>query len=166
MGHSDFSGNVGCEDQRDAFEHLLEARNFALQMFGSIGRDAVGSHPPVGGGNLPFGIDQAGFQQALERGVERAFLYLEQIARALLNMLDHGVSVHRLPVERLQDHEFERTGEQVARFGGQLGRFWGHRLVRNRPRVNKVSSGRQVEFERTGGDCTVVCAGAIYSGFR
>ncbi len=121
MGAPDFSGNVGRKDEGDAFEHLLEAGHLALQMFGPVGRNAVGSHPAIGGGNRPFGVDQAGFQQALERGVERALLHLKQIARALLNMLDHGVSVHGLAVERLQDHEFERAGEQVARFGRQLG---------------------------------------------
>ena len=74
------SQELGREDQGDAFEHLLEARNFALQMFGPVGRDAVGSHPAVGGRNLPFGIDQAGFQQTLEGWVKRALLDLEQIA--------------------------------------------------------------------------------------
>ena len=29
-GHPEYSGGVGREDQRDAFEHLLETGNFAL----------------------------------------------------------------------------------------------------------------------------------------
>jgi len=70
MGHPDFSGNIGGQNQGDAFEHLLETGNFPLQMLRSLGRDAVGSDAAVGGGNRPFGIDQAGFQQALQGGVE------------------------------------------------------------------------------------------------
>ena len=126
--HPGFSGSVGGQHQRDAFEHPVKARHFAFQMFLSRRRDAVGPHPAIGGRNLPFRLDQTFFQHPLECGIERTLLNLEQVVRPLLDVLDQGVAMHWLPSQGLEDHDFERAGEEVAGRGFGIGFEWrGHK---------------------------------------
>ena len=118
----------------DAFEHLLKAGDFTLKMPDACWGDPVGADLAVAGGSLPLCLDKIFFQHALQCGVERAFLHLEEIVGALLDVLNERVAVHRLALQRLEDHHFERAAEEIALAG--LGRR-GHRLVLNKPRVKQ-----------------------------
>jgi hypothetical protein len=72
------SGFGGSEDEVYAFEHLLEAGDFALQMLDARGGDAIGTDAAVAGRGFPMRFDQVVFEHALERGVERALFDLKQ----------------------------------------------------------------------------------------
>jgi hypothetical protein len=50
----------------------------------------------------------------LQSGIERAFLYLEQVVGSLLNVLDKRISMRRLATEGLEDHHFECTWEKIS----------------------------------------------------
>jgi hypothetical protein len=95
------------------------------------GGDLVCSYAAIGGGDAPLGFDEFCFEEALERGVEGAFFDLEEVLRALVDVLDEGVSVGRLAAEGLEDHHLEGAGEEIAGRG-----FW-HRHGSYRHRVNR-----------------------------
>ena len=115
--HDESSGFGGSENEVYAFEHLLEAGDFALQMLDARGGDAIGSDAAVAGRGFPLRFDQVVFEHALERGVERALFDLKQLIGALLDVLDQRVSVHGLTAQGLEDHHFKRAAEEVAGFG-------------------------------------------------
>lgn len=102
------------EYERDALEHALEAGDFLFEMAHACSGDGVGADAAVGRGDGPLGLDQLVFQEPLQGRIERAFFYLEQIVRTLLDVLDQCISMGGLPAERLEDHHFERSGKEVA----------------------------------------------------
>jgi len=52
--------------------------------------------------------------QAVQCGIERALLNLQQFVGDLLDSLGHGLAVHRLERDRPHDEEIERTLYQVG----------------------------------------------------
>jgi len=114
-----------CEGKyaRDAGEHLFEACNFALEMARASLGEAVDSGRTAFRGCAGFGLEQAFAQHSLESGVEGTLFDLKQIVGDLLDVFHERVAVHRFEPERLQDHHFERSGEEIAAFG-----ILGHRI--------------------------------------
>ena len=78
------------------------------------GSQAVDPRGPALRGDAFFRFQPAFPQHALQRGIERAFLDLQQVVGDLLDVLDQRIAVHRLQPERVEDHHFERAGEEVA----------------------------------------------------
>src|SRR5687768_4720321 len=69
-------------------------------------------------GLAPFGIEQAGALEALERGEERSRIDLEHAAGDLLDATRDPEAVHGLEAQRLEDEHVERAGDDVGlRFG-------------------------------------------------
>src|SRR5437868_4113661 len=62
----------------------------------------------------PLGGDPASILEAMQRGVERALVHLQDIARDLLNPLGYPPAVHGLKGERFQDEHVERALEDVV----------------------------------------------------
>jgi len=111
MRHDFVLGFRGCKDEGYSFEHSFEAGDFALQMFFACGCNSVGAYPAVGGGDLPLCLNLAFFQEALQCGIERAFFDLKKLVGHLLDVLDEGVAMHRLALERLEDHHLQCSAE-------------------------------------------------------
>jgi hypothetical protein len=68
-------------------------------------------------GRGPFSCEPAALFEAMERGIERALLDLQDVAGHLLQALRDGVAVDRAEGDDFQDEDVERALEQVG-FGG------------------------------------------------
>src|ERR1700753_294132 len=102
-----------------AFEHAIDGGNgvaeisdFSAKLFASGGRERVIAGAPIVLGAAPLGADPAIHQQPLERGVERTFFHLENLARELLNTLSDAIAVHPPRGESFEDQHVERAWEK------------------------------------------------------
>lgn len=84
-----------------------------MQVFASLGGEAVETGFAIVFGDAVFALNEPGFEQALEGGVERAVAYLEDVVGALLNGVGDGVTVGAAQDEGLQDEQIERALQQV-----------------------------------------------------
>jgi hypothetical protein len=125
---------AGIEDQGDAFKHAFEAGSLLFQMAQTGGGDLISADPAVGGRDTPLRLHELGFEQALERRIERSFFHLEQVVRSLLDVLDKRIPMGGLAAKRLEDHHFECAGKEIARRG------CFHRLYSDRHRLNKYQA--------------------------
>jgi hypothetical protein len=94
-------------------------------MPGARGCQFVNANAAVGGGDAPFGFDQVFLEEALQSGVEGAFFDLQEIVGGSLDVLDQGIAVERLPLERAENHHFEGAREEVALLGFFQGGLQG-----------------------------------------
>ena len=62
----------------------------------------------------PLGLDPTLLLEAMQSGVERALLHLEDFAGKLLNPLGDGPSVEGFEKERFEDQEVEGSLNEVA----------------------------------------------------
>src|ERR1700733_7742075 len=62
---------IRIENQRNALEHALEAGDLLLETAKAHGRDLVGAHASIRGGDAPLRFDQLCLEQPLEGWVER-----------------------------------------------------------------------------------------------
>jgi hypothetical protein len=108
---------LGGEDAGDAGEHALDAGDLGFEVAEAGGGKTVDAGGTAFGGDAGLRPEPAFAEHALERGVERAFLDLEKVAGNLLDVADQRIAVHGLAAEGLEDHEFERAGEEVAVLG-------------------------------------------------
>src|SRR5262245_4898914 len=69
---------------------------------------AAGLGDPPLFGEEPFALE------AVERGIERAFLDDDVVRRRLANPAADGVAVARPPADRLEDQDVERAREQIG----------------------------------------------------
>ncbi len=65
----------------------------------------------------PRGFNPAVQEQALQRGIKRAFSDLKDIVRDLFQSLRDAVAVHSARQEGSQNEEVERTGKKLGRIG-------------------------------------------------
>ncbi len=79
--------------------------------------DAVNARRTAFRGGPFFRFKQSLTEHALKSGVEGAFFDLEEVIGDLLDVFDQGVAMHRFKPERLEDHDFECAGEEVAVIG-------------------------------------------------
>src|SRR5262245_60368991 len=105
-----------CEYEVDALKHLLEAGDFRGQMLAAGSCDSINAHLAVGRRHTPLSPDQFGLEQALQRGVEGSFLYLQHFVRQLLDALHECIAVGWFLLQQTEHHHFERPGEEVSRF--------------------------------------------------
>src|ERR1700730_15735308 len=124
------------KDERYSFEHSFEAGDLALQMFLACGCNPVCAYSAIGGRNLPFRLDLALFQEALQRRIERAFFDLKQFVGSLLDVLYERVAMHGLTQEGLKHHHLQCSSKQVSL-------FWFpcecHRPIRSTPSVKQCT---------------------------
>ena len=85
-------------------------------------------------GDAPLGRQPALDQHAVERGIQRAVLDPEALARSILDSLDDSVSVKRAAAQGPQDQQIERPREQLRdgiRFHVSLSRLGINQTARN-----------------------------------
>jgi len=88
-----------------------------LQMLRSPGCQLVSAHATIGGRNAPLGFHQLFLEKALECWIERAFFNLEQVVGGALDVLDQGVTVEGLALQRTENHHLQGAGEKVSLCG-------------------------------------------------
>ena len=88
--------------------------NFTLEMLRSGRCQLVDANAAVRGRSAPFRLHEPFLQQTLEGRIERAFFDLEQVVGCALDVLDEGIAVERLALERSENHHLEGSGEKVA----------------------------------------------------
>src|SRR6266581_1557160 len=72
---------------------------------------SVITRAPIAGGHAPFGLHPSLDEHPLQRGVERAFLHLQYIVRAALDMFRNLVAVQAAADRKsLQDEEVQLSG--------------------------------------------------------
>jgi len=64
-------------------------------------------------GNAPFGIDPALVFEAVQSGIERALIDLQDLPRDLLNALGDCPAVHGFGLQRAQNEEIERALQEI-----------------------------------------------------
>ena len=101
-------------------DHLFELRKFHAELFAAGLRQRVVASAAIGFGLLPFGLDPALKQQALQGWVERTFLDGEEVLGRLFNGKGDAVAVLRGAGKRLEDEEVEGAGQKIG--------FFGHRV--------------------------------------
>ena len=122
-------------------------------LFGRGGDDLLGSdqsgHISIYGGAgwdyLFVAVDPTALLQALERGIERPLIHVEDAARELLNARADSPAVHRLEGERLEDEKVERAPKDVGLFG------CGHGLFCRVPTEGSIAPVGMQQESRVGG---------------
>jgi hypothetical protein len=76
--------------------------------------DCVNPYTAIVWGQAPLGRNCFGPEHPLERGIERTFFDLKQVAGQLLDVLYQCITVRRTAPENLKDHHLQRTGEKIT----------------------------------------------------
>jgi hypothetical protein len=98
---------------RHGFGHLLPLRFFDQQLLPAfISQAAVFEFPISVRHSLPFGDDPPSSLQAMQRGIERAVLHLQEFIRGPLNVLPDLVAVSRSIEKGPQDERVKRSLEE------------------------------------------------------
>src|SRR5258708_31710291 len=114
----------GPHHARHSFGHLLPLRFFDQELLPAFIRQAVVFEFPISvRRRLPFGDDPSSSLQAMQRGIERAVLHLQEFIRGPLNVLPNLVTVGRSIEKRPQDEHVQRSLEDP----GPLLRLLCHR---------------------------------------
>jgi hypothetical protein len=109
---------------RYSFGHLLPLRFFDYELLPAFICQAVVFEFPIAiRRSLPFGDDPSPLLQAMQRGIERAVLHLQEFIRSPLNLLTDLVTVSSSVKKRPQDEHVQRSLEEA----GSLLRLLGHR---------------------------------------
>src|SRR5712671_1866704 len=74
----------------------------------------------VARGDSPLRADPAGFQHALQRRIQRAFLDLQQIFGGALDELCEGITVQGRTAESLENHHLQGSGKEITLFDGSI----------------------------------------------
>src|SRR6266849_2069146 len=100
----------GPHHARHSFGHLLPLRFFDQELFPAfISQPVVFEFPISVRRGLPFGNDPPSSLQAMQRGVERAVLHLQEFVRSPLNVLPDLVTVSRSIEKRPQDEHVKSS---------------------------------------------------------
>lgn len=97
----------------DGVGEALPLGGFVVEVLSAFGGEAVEAGFAIVFGDAVFALDEPGFEEALEGGVERAVAYLEDVVGALLNGVGDGVAVGAAQDEGLQDEQVERALEEI-----------------------------------------------------
>src|SRR3954462_2409722 len=65
--------------------------------------------------NFPLGLDPALVLETMEGRIERALVDLQDVSRNLLDALGDGPAVQGILLQRAQDQQIERAGQQIWR---------------------------------------------------
>ena len=109
FAHSACASYTRCKDQCNGRGHLLPVRQFFFELLAAGFREGVKLGAAIIFGGAPFRADPFLAFQAIERGIERALLDLQDVARDLLDALGDAPAVHRFERESFQDQQIERA---------------------------------------------------------
>src|SRR5580658_825620 len=102
----------GPHHARYSFGHLLPLRFFDQELLPAFIRQAVILEFPIAiRGRFPFGDNPSPFLQAVQGGIERPVLHLQEFIRGPLNVLPDLVTVSRSVEKRPQNEHVERSLE-------------------------------------------------------
>jgi hypothetical protein len=135
-----------------------------LEVLGTGRRQGVNPNAAIGGRNGPFCFDQLFLEKALKSGVKGAFFDLQQVVGGPLNVLNEGIPMEGLELQRPENHHFQGAGEKVALLG-----FFHERGIGSRPSVRDsfrqgleqnsvIEICSQEEFLSDGLSCNGMCA--------
>jgi hypothetical protein len=85
-------------------------------MFAPRGCERVILRAPVVFRRAPLRRKQSAQLEAVQSGIERAFLHAQDVLRSIVNKLRDRVAVQRATAQRPKDQHIERALNQVARF--------------------------------------------------
>ena len=91
----------GIEDELNRFGEPVPGLFFGHKLAAALGGELVEARLAAVVRFAPVGRDPAAFFQAMQRGIERALLHLEDIVGDLANALGDAVAVHRADAARL-----------------------------------------------------------------
>src|ERR1041385_9508821 len=103
----------GLEHAPHRGHQLVEGGDLGGQLLAPGPGELVVAGPAPGGRDPPLGLDPALEPEALEGGVERAFLDPERLRGQAPDVLRDAVAVHRPEGEGLEEEEVEGAGEEV-----------------------------------------------------
>jgi hypothetical protein len=101
--------------------HALPRARLGGQLPAPGSGELVILRPPAKLGHRPLGGDPALMLEAMEGGVERPLVDLQDVSGDLLDALRDRPAMKRLGLKRSQDQQVERAGQQV---GYELSRHW------------------------------------------
>src|SRR4051794_41428661 len=104
----------GFEHQSYGFGESAPVGLLLGELFLALGGEAVELCVAAIFGFAPFGPEPAAVFQAVERGIERALLHLEDIAGDLPDAQGDAVAVDRTEGDDLEDKHVERALEQIG----------------------------------------------------
>ena len=102
-----------CHQARDGSRQLLPLGPFRGELLSTRGRQAIHPHALIVLRHVPLGGDGALALEAVQRGIQRAGVHLQHIARARANHLRDAVPVSRTPAQCLEDDQIECALEQL-----------------------------------------------------
>src|SRR6266852_5228272 len=113
--HHRMSGLLGGRPHhsRHSFGHLFPLRFFDQELLPAFIRQTVVFEFPISvRRSLPFGDDPPSSLQAMQRGIERAVLHLQEFIRSPLNVLPNLVTVSRSMEKGPQNDHVKRSLEE------------------------------------------------------
>jgi len=85
-------------------------------MLGARRRKFVSPNAAVSGRDVPLGLCEFFFQEALKRRIKRSFFNLQQVVACSFDVLYKSLAMQRLSFERPENHHLQRTWKQVSLF--------------------------------------------------
>jgi hypothetical protein len=91
---------------------------FALELFAAGRGELVIFGAAIIFGRAPAGFDPAATLEAVQRGVQRTLLDLQNVFGDLLNTFRNGPAVLRLESNRFEDEQIQSALRQIEFLGG------------------------------------------------
>src|ERR1700730_11576916 len=95
-----------------ACKHHLETHDFAFEMTNACSSEPINPRWSTFGRDTSLSFQQTFLQHSLQRRIERALFYLEQIVGNLLDVLHQRIAMHGLQAQRLENHNLQCAGER------------------------------------------------------
>lgn len=89
------------QDKADCRREARPSFTLGVKVFAAGGREPVESGAPIIIRRAPFGQKKATKLQAVESGIERAFINLEDVMRTSVNPFGDGITVEWARLKRL-----------------------------------------------------------------
>src|SRR5262249_23999937 len=105
------------KNQANRLRESLPILRLGLQVGSTFAGQAIKLRIPTGVRRFPLGCEQASVFEAMQRRVQGALLYLQDVPRNVLNSLGYRVAVNRTECDDTEDQEVQRALWQV-RFRG------------------------------------------------
>src|ERR1017187_953739 len=104
----------GLENQRHGGGEPVPIRRFGLELLASQTRQRIEFCFAAGFGFAPLGLQPSALFEAVEGGIERPLLHLQDVARDLLDALRDAVPMRRFERHDFQDQHVEGALQQVG----------------------------------------------------
>ena len=151
MAHS-FSD--GFQDEPDRRREAFPVRFFGLEVFLAGLGERIIFRAAIVLRFAPFGLNPCLLFEAMQSGIERTLIDLEDVFGNMANALSDGPAVHGLKRNGLEDEQVESALHKVGGFGHQRFPLVTDRDYAATP-VNKQGEGKSGKGNRTGADTTI-----------